>query len=162
MTSLHPVPDAATLRVSVNCGTSIVGQFGQCLTPEQFDNPGETQKRIIRWSPLCHVSGFHRSSYQNTGKTVLKNQMAASCITKARYWKLPVAQAHGSVAQGAYRNIWQPSKASDGTMGDFAGRLIEELGLVSCQQPLIGINAVALKHIAIPITLEPQFAVTEP
>ncbi len=44
-----------------------------------------------------------------------------------------------------------------------AGRLMKELGLVSCQQPTHPrYKRVGHEHIAIPNRLERQFAVTEP
>ncbi len=43
-----------------------------------------------------------------------------------------------------------------------AGRLMKELGLVSCQQPTHRYKRVGHEHIAIPNRLERQFAVTEP
>lgn len=43
-----------------------------------------------------------------------------------------------------------------------AGRLMKELGLVSCQQPTHRYKRGAHEHIAIPNRLERQFAVTEP
>lgn len=43
-----------------------------------------------------------------------------------------------------------------------AGRLMKELGLVSCQQPTHRYKRGGHEHIAIPNHLERQFAVTEP
>ncbi len=43
-----------------------------------------------------------------------------------------------------------------------AGRLMKELGLVSCQQPTHRYKRGGHEHIAIPNRLERQFAVTEP
>lgn len=43
-----------------------------------------------------------------------------------------------------------------------AGRLMKELGLVSCQQPIHRYKRGGPEHIAIPNHLERQFAVTEP
>ncbi|EBC5528715.1 IS3 family transposase, partial [Salmonella enterica subsp. enterica serovar Javiana] len=43
-----------------------------------------------------------------------------------------------------------------------AGRLMKELGLVSCQQPTHRYKRVGHEHIVIPNHLERQFAVTEP
>lgn len=43
-----------------------------------------------------------------------------------------------------------------------AGRLMKELGLVSCQQPTHRYKRGGHQHIAIPNHLERQFAVTEP
>ena len=43
-----------------------------------------------------------------------------------------------------------------------AGRLMKELGLVSCQQPIHRYKRGGYEHIAIPNHLERQFAVTEP
>ena len=44
----------------------------------------------------------------------------------------------------------------------FAGRLMKELGLVSCQQPTHRYKRGGHEHVAIPNYLERQFAVTEP
>ncbi len=43
-----------------------------------------------------------------------------------------------------------------------AGRLMKELGLVSCQQPTHRYKRGGHEHVAIPNYLERQFAVTEP
>ncbi|SVX38814.1 Uncharacterised protein [Klebsiella pneumoniae] len=43
-----------------------------------------------------------------------------------------------------------------------AGRLMKELGLVSCQQPTYRYKRGGHEHVAIPNYLERQFAVTEP
>jgi len=43
-----------------------------------------------------------------------------------------------------------------------AGRLMKELGLVSCQQPTYRYKRGGHEHVAIPNHLERQFAVTEP
>lgn len=43
-----------------------------------------------------------------------------------------------------------------------AGRLMKELGLVSCQQPTHRYRRGGHEHVAIPNHLERQFAVTEP
>lgn len=42
------------------------------------------------------------------------------------------------------------------------GRLMKELGLVSCQQPTYRYKRGGHEHVAIPNYLERQFAVTEP
>ncbi len=42
-----------------------------------------------------------------------------------------------------------------------AGRLMKELGLVSCQQPTYRYKRGGHEHVAIPNYLERQFAVTE-
>ena len=43
-----------------------------------------------------------------------------------------------------------------------AGRLMKELGLVSCQQPAHRYNRGGREHVTIPNHLGRQFAVTEP
>ncbi len=43
-----------------------------------------------------------------------------------------------------------------------AGRLMKELGLVSCQQPTHRYKRGGHEHVAIPNHLERQFAVTQP
>ena len=43
-----------------------------------------------------------------------------------------------------------------------AGRLMKELGLVSCQQPTHRYKRGGHEHVAIPNHLERQFTVTEP
>ena len=53
---------------------------------------------------------------------------------------------------------WQPREAT--RWG--AGRLMKELGLVSCQQPTHQYKRGGHEHVAIPNHLERQFAVTEP
>ncbi len=47
-------------------------------------------------------------------------------------------------------------------MGRFAGRLMKELGLVSCQQPAHRYKRGGREHVTIPNHLGRQFAVTEP
>ncbi|MGL9773332.1 MAG: hypothetical protein ACR5LG_03470 [Sodalis sp. (in: enterobacteria)] len=56
---------------------------------------------------------------------------------------------------------WQPREASAWGAGE-AGRLMKELGLVSCQQSTHKYKRGGQGHVAIPNYLERQFAVTEP
>ncbi len=56
---------------------------------------------------------------------------------------------------------WQPGEATRWDAG-LPGRLMKELGLVSCQQPTHRYKRGGHEHVAIPNYLERQFAVTEP
>lgn len=107
---------------------------------------------------LCHVFGVHRSSY--------------------KYWKNRPEKPDGrrAVLRSQVRELYGISHGSAGArsiatmatrrgyqMGRWlAGRLMKELGLVSCQQPTHRYKRGSHEHVAIPNHLERQFAVTEP
>lgn len=100
---------------------------------------------------LCHVFGVHRSSY----KYWVKSQTASGLYYVVRFWScitLAMALLAREVAtlRGFRMGRW------------LAGRLMKELGLVSCQQPTHRYKRGGHEHIAIPNHLERQFAVTEP
>ena len=107
---------------------------------------------------LCHVFGVHRSSYKywkcrpdkpDRKHTVLRSQVQ-------ELYNI----SHGSA--GA-RSIAAMATLRGFRMGRWlAGRLMKELGLVSCQQPTHRYKRGGQVHVAIPNHLERQFAVTEP
>lgn len=94
----------------------------------------------------------------NTGKTVLKNQTADGLYYAA------VLELHGiSHGSAGARSIATMATQRGYQMGRWlAGRLMKELGLVSCQQPTHRYKRGGHEHVAIPNHLERQFAVTEP
>ena len=107
---------------------------------------------------LCHVFGVHRSSYKywknrpekpDGRRTVLRSQ---------------VLELHGiSHGSAGARSIATMATQRGYQMGSWlAGRLMKELGLVSCQQPAHRYRRGGHEHAAIPNHLERQFAVTEP
>lgn len=103
-------------------------------------------------------SGFIAAA-TDTGKTVLKNQTADGLYYAVRYLSYmasaTVRPEQRSIATMATRRGYQ--------MGRWlAGRLMKELGLVSCQQPTHRYKRGGHEHVAIPNYLERQFAVTEP
>lgn len=88
----------------------------------------------------------------DTGKTVLKNQTAERLYYAVRYL---------SYMTSATVRPEQEASSGEATRWD-AGRLMKELGLVSCQQPTHRYKCGGHEHVAIPNYLERQFAVTEP
>lgn len=125
--------------------------------PEQFSIIGKLRAHY----PVvthCHVFGVHRSSYRywknrpekpDGRRTVLRSQVLEL-----------YGISHGSA--GA-RSIATMATRRGYQMGRWlAGRLMKELGLVSCQQPTHRYKRGGHEHVAIPNYLERQFAVTEP
>ncbi|HCU5336533.1 TPA: IS3 family transposase [Escherichia coli] len=121
--------------------------------PEQFSIIGKLRAHYPVVT-LCHVFGVHRSSY--------------------RYWKNRPEKPDGrrAVLRSQVLELHGISHGSAGarsiaTMANqmgrwLAGRLMKELGLVSCQQPTHRYKRGGHEHVAIPNYLERQFAVTEP
>ena len=107
---------------------------------------------------LCHVFGVHRSSYKYWEKSAEKPD-GWRAVLRSQVRELHNI-SHGSA--GA-RSIAIMATLRGFRMGRWlAGRLMKELGLVSCQQPTHRYKRVGHEHIAIPNRLERQFAVTEP
>ncbi|MGL9773231.1 MAG: IS3 family transposase [Sodalis sp. (in: enterobacteria)] len=125
--------------------------------PEQFSLIGKLRAHYPV-ATLCHVFRVHRSSYKywksrpdrpDGRRTVLRSQVHE-----------PHSISHG--AAGA-RSIAIMATQRGFRMGRWlAGRLMKELGLVSCQQPTHRYKRGGQEHVAIPNYLERQFAVTEP
>ncbi|EIQ23039.1 putative transposase insO for insertion sequence element IS911A [Shigella flexneri K-404] len=107
---------------------------------------------------LCHVFGVHRSSYR-----YWKNRPEKPDGRRAVLRSL-VLELHGiSHGSAGARSIATMATRRGYQMGRWlAGRLMKELGLVSCQQPTHRYKRGGHEHVAIPNYLERQFAVTEP
>lgn len=107
---------------------------------------------------LCHVFGVHHSSYKYWEKSPEKPD-GRRAVLRSQVLELHNI-SHGSA--GA-RSIAIMATLRGFRMGRWlAGRLMKELGLVSCQQPTHRYKRGGHEHIVIPNHLERQFAVTEP
>ncbi|AMJ72277.1 transposase [Enterobacter cloacae] len=107
---------------------------------------------------LCHVFGVHRSSYKYW-KNRPEKPDGRRAVLRSQVLELH-SISHGSA--GA-RSIATMATHRGYQMGRWlAGRLMKELGLVSCQQPTHRYKRGGYEHVAIPNHLERQFAVTEP
>ncbi|WP_421508280.1 IS3 family transposase [Erwinia rhapontici] len=125
--------------------------------PEQFSIIGKLRARYPV-STLCHVFGVHRSSYKYW-KNRPENPDGRRTVLRSQVLELH-GISHGSA--GA-RSIATMATQRGHRMGRWlAGRLMKELGLVSCQQPTHRYKRGGHEHVAIPNHLERQFAVTEP
>ncbi|HAU5614421.1 TPA: IS3 family transposase, partial [Citrobacter freundii] len=125
--------------------------------PEQFSLIGKLRAQYPVVT-LCHVFGVHRSSYKYWEKSAEKPD-GWRAVLRSQVRELHNI-SHGSA--GA-RSIAIMATLRGFRMGRWlAGRLMKELGLVSCQQPTHRYKRVGHEHIAIPNRLERQFAVTEP
>lgn len=125
--------------------------------PEQFSIIGKLGARYPV-ATLCHVFGVHRSSYKywknHPGKLDGRRTILRSQVLELH------SISHGSA--GA-RSIATMATQRGYQMGPWlAGRLMKELGLVSCQQPTHRYKRGGNEHVAIPNHLERQFPVTEP
>jgi putative transposase len=104
------------------------------------------------------VFGVHRSSYKYW-KNHPEKPDGRRAVLRSQVLELHNI-SHGSA--GA-RSIATMATLRGFRMGRWlAGRLMKELGLVSCQQPAHRYKRGGHEHIAIPNHLERQFAVTEP
>ncbi|HGX5471193.1 TPA: IS3 family transposase [Escherichia coli] len=125
--------------------------------PEQFSIIGKLRARYPV-ATLCHVFGVHRSSYKYW-KNRPEKPDGRRAVLRSQVLELH-GISHGSagarsIATMATQRVYQ--------MGRWlAGRLMKELGLVSCQQPTHRYKRGGHEHVAIPNHLERQFAVTEP
>ncbi len=107
---------------------------------------------------LCHVFGVHRSSYKYW-KNRPETPDGGRAILRSQVLELHNI-SHGSAGT---RSIATMATLRDFRMERwFAGRLMKEPGLASCQQPAHRYKRGGHEHIAFPNHLERQFAVTEP
>ncbi|HHC4735827.1 TPA: IS3 family transposase [Escherichia albertii] len=125
--------------------------------PEQFSIIGKLRAHYPVVT-LCHVFGVHRSSYRYWKKRPEKPDGRRAVL------RSQVLELHGiSHGSAGARSIATMATRRDYQMGRWlAGRLMKELGLVSCQQPTHRYKRGGHEHVAIPDYLERQFAVTEP
>ncbi|KDA76137.1 HTH-like domain protein [Escherichia coli 2-011-08_S3_C2] len=105
---------------------------------------------------LCHVFGVHRSSYRYWKNRPEKPDGRRAVL------RSQVLELHGiSHGSAGARSIATMATRRGYQMGRWlAGRLMKELGLVSCQQPTHRYKRGGHEHVAIPNYLERQFAVT--
>ncbi|EAS0547739.1 IS3 family transposase [Salmonella enterica] len=125
--------------------------------PEQFSIIGKLRARYPVVT-LCHVFGVHRSSYKYWKNRPEKPDGRRAVL------RSQVRELHGiSHGSAGARSIATMATRRGYQMGRWlAGRLMKELGLVSCQQPTHRYKRGSHEHVAIPNHLERQFAVTEP
>ena len=125
--------------------------------PEQFSIIGKLRARYPV-ATLCHVFGVHRSSYKYWKNRPEKPDGRRAVL------RSQVLELHGiSHGSAGARSIATMATQRGYQMGRWlAGRLMKELGLVSCQQPTHRYKRGGHEHVAIPNHLERQFAVTEP
>ncbi|WFX39369.1 IS3 family transposase [Escherichia coli] len=125
--------------------------------PEQFSIIGKLRARYPV-ATLCHVFGVHRSSYKYWKNRPEKPDGRRAVL------RSQVLELHGiSHGSAGARSIATMATQRGYQMGRWlAGRLMKELGLVSCQQPTYRYKRGGHEHVAIPNYLERQFAVTEP
>ncbi|UDN36961.1 IS3 family transposase [Proteus sp. NMG38-2] len=125
--------------------------------PEQFTLIGKLRARYPV-TTLCHVFGVHRSSYKYWNARPIQPDRRRT-VLRSQVQELHNI-SHGSA--GA-RSIAIMATFKGFPMGRWlAGRLMKELGLVSCQQPKHHYKRGGQEHIAISNHLERQFVVTEP
>ncbi|ULR30192.1 IS3 family transposase [Dickeya fangzhongdai] len=124
---------------------------------EQFSIIGKLRARYPVVT-LCHVFGVHRSSYKYWKNRPDKPDGRRAVL------RSQVLELHGiSHGSAGARSIATMATQRGYQMGRWlAGRLMKELGLVSCQQPTHRYRRGGHEHVAIPNHLERQFAVTEP
>ncbi|WP_128603278.1 IS3-like element IS911 family transposase [Shigella flexneri] len=125
--------------------------------PEQFSIIGKLRAHYPVVT-LCHVFGVHRSSYRYWKNRPEKPDGRRAVL------RSQVLELHGiSHGSAGARSIATMAARRGYQMGRWlAGRLMKELGLVSCQQPTHRYKRGGHEHVAIPNYLERQFAVTEP
>ncbi len=125
-----------------------VDSICQCNTPFNY---------LFRCFEL-HVFGVHRSSYRYWKNRPEKPDGRRAVL------RSQVLELHGiSHGSAGARSIATMATRRGYQMGHWlAGRLMKELGLVSCQQPTHRYKRGGHEHVAIPNHLERQFAVTEP
>ncbi|AUX71776.1 IS3 family transposase [Erwinia pyrifoliae] len=125
--------------------------------PERFSIIGKLRARYPV-ATLCHVFGVHRSSYKYWKNRPEKPDGRRAVL------RSQVLELHGiSHGSAGARSIATMATQRGYQRGRWlAGRLMKELGLVSCQQPTHRYKRGGHEHVAIPNHLERQFAVTEP
>lgn len=115
-------------------------------------------ERSILWSHSATCSGFIAAA-TDTGEKRPEKPDGRRAVLRSQVLELHNS-SHGSA--GA-RSIAIMATLRGFRMGRWlAGRLMKELGLVSCQQPTHRYKRGGHEHIVIPNRLERQFAVTEP
>ncbi len=119
---------------------------------------GVDAKSGLTHSLVSHVFGVHRSSYKYWKNRPEKPDGRRAVL------RSQVLELHGiSHGSAGARSIATMATQRGYQMGRWlAGRLMKELGLVSCQQPTHRYKRGGHEHVAIPNHLERQFAVTEP
>ena len=107
---------------------------------------------------LCHVFGVHRSSYKYWKNRPEKPDGRRAVL------RSQVLELHGiSHGSAGARSIATMATQRGYQMGRWlAGRLMKELGLVSCQQPTHRYKRGGHEHVAIPNHLERQYALGVP
>ncbi|AXD28760.1 IS3 family transposase [Salmonella enterica] len=125
--------------------------------PEQFSIIGKLRAHYPVVT-LCHVFGVHRSSYRYWKNRPEKPDGRRAVL------RSQVLELHGiSHGSAGARSIATMATRRGYQMGRWlAGRLMKELGLVSCQQPTHRYKRGGHEYVAIPDYLERQFAVTGP
>ncbi|WDB64801.1 IS3 family transposase [Escherichia albertii] len=125
--------------------------------PEQFSIIGKLRAHYPVVT-LCHVFGVHRSSYRYWKNRPEKPDGRRAVL------RSQVLELHGiSHGSAGARSIATMATRRGYQMGRWlAGRLMKELGLVSCQQPTHRYKRGGHEHVVIPDYLERQFAVTGP
>ncbi|QST47790.1 IS3 family transposase [Escherichia albertii] len=125
--------------------------------PEQFSIIGKLRAHYPVVT-LCHVFGVHRSSYRYWKKRPEKPDGRRAVL------RSQVLELHGiSHGSAGARSIATMATRRGYQMGRWlAGRLMKDLGLVSCQQPTHRYKRGGHEHVVIPDYLERQFAVTGP
>ncbi|MGS8040239.1 IS110 family transposase, partial [Escherichia coli] len=113
--------------------------------PEQFSIIGKLRAHYPVVT-LCHVFGVHRSSYR-----YWKNRPEKPDCRRA-VLRSQVLELHGiSHGSAGARSIATMATRRGYQMGRWlAGRLMKELGLVSCQQPTHRYKRSGHEHVAIP------------
>ena len=107
---------------------------------------------------LCHMFGVHRSSYK-----YWNNRPVESDIRRVQLRSLVQELHNVSHGSAGARSIATMATLKGHKMGRWLARkLMAELRLVSCQQPIHRYKRGGQEHTTIPNHLERQFAVTEP
>ncbi|WP_157846055.1 transposase, partial [Escherichia coli] len=158
----YTVADAAS---AMDVGLSTMTRWVKQLRDERQGKTPKASPSIIgklraRYpvATLCHVFGVHRSSYKYWKNRPEKPDGRRAVL------RSQVLELHGiSHGSAGARSIATMATQRGYQMGRWlAGRLMKELGLVSCQQPTYRYKRGGHEHVAIPNYLERQFAVTEP
>lgn len=111
--------------------------------------------------------GAHTPGVDGVNKTMLQARLAVELqilrdeLLSGHYQPLPARRVY--IPKSNVLMIATMATQRGYQMGRWlAGRLMKELGLVSCQQPTHRYKRGGHEHVAIPNHLERQFAVTEP
>ncbi|MGL9773897.1 MAG: IS3 family transposase [Sodalis sp. (in: enterobacteria)] len=126
--------------------------------PEQFSLIGKLRAHHPV-ATLCHVFRVHRSSYKILEKSSRQARRAGERYCAVRFINCTIS----AMVQLAREVIATMATQRGFRMGGWlAGRLMKELGLVSCQLPAHKYKRGGNEHVEIPNHLNRQFAVTEP